>query len=151
MYQAILFRFGPCIKLWNRNPHQNLYAFFFSMGGALAIRACEAKLLPNVVALAVIDVVEGSAMSSLKMMHHFLKSRPQQFRSVEESIRWCVKSGTTRNLRAARISMPAQIKRVDKNDEKKVILKNVHVLPGFCPFSTAKIRKWVENGPWRFN
>uniref|UniRef100_A0A914DSZ9 Protein phosphatase methylesterase 1 n=1 Tax=Acrobeloides nanus TaxID=290746 RepID=A0A914DSZ9_9BILA len=90
-----------------------------SMGGALAIRACEAKLLPNVVALAVIDVVEGSAMSSLKMMHHFLKSRPQQFRSVEESIRWCVKSGTTRNLRAARISMPAQIRRVDKNDEKK--------------------------------
>jgi protein phosphatase methylesterase 1 len=61
------------------------------------------------VALAVIDVVEGSAMAALTLMTHFLRNRPQHFPSYERAIRWCVESGMTKNKRAARISMPSQI------------------------------------------
>uniref|UniRef100_A0A915DRD0 protein phosphatase methylesterase-1 n=1 Tax=Ditylenchus dipsaci TaxID=166011 RepID=A0A915DRD0_9BILA len=73
-----------------------------SMGGALAVHLVHAKLLPNVMAMAMVDVVEGSAISALSAMPNFLRGRPQQFASEEKAIRWCLQSGTTINKRAAR-------------------------------------------------
>lgn len=79
------------------------------MGGSLAVHLVHENLLPNVMSFAVIDVVEGSAMAALNSMTSFLRSRPQSFGSMEKAISWCLKSGTTKNLRAARVSMPSQI------------------------------------------
>ncbi|KAI6201341.1 Protein phosphatase methylesterase 1 [Aphelenchoides besseyi] len=89
-----------------------------SMGGALAVHLVDAKLLSNVVALAVIDVVEGSAMASLNMMNTVLRGRPQTFNSMERAIRWCYESNATRNIRAARVSMPSQIVLFNSNEKQ---------------------------------
>ncbi|ETN71334.1 hypothetical protein NECAME_14253 [Necator americanus] len=42
----------------------------------------------------------------------FLRGRPATFESEEKAIGWCLQSGATRNRKAARISMPSQIKRM---------------------------------------
>uniref|UniRef100_A0A914H0D9 Protein phosphatase methylesterase 1 n=1 Tax=Globodera rostochiensis TaxID=31243 RepID=A0A914H0D9_GLORO len=62
-----------------------------SMGGAIAIRTAASGNIPNVLV--------------------FLRNRPQQFSSVERAVEWCVKSRTTSNLRAAKISMPCRLKK----------------------------------------
>ncbi|KAK6059346.1 hypothetical protein COOONC_03026 [Cooperia oncophora] len=69
--------------------------------------------IPNVVGLVVIDVVEGSAMDALAGMRTFLRGRPSSFESEEKAITWCLQSGATRNREAAKISMPAQIKKTE--------------------------------------
>jgi len=91
-----------------------------SMGGALAIHTANARRLPNLQAIAVIGVVEGSAMAALTFMAGFLRGRPKQFESEERAIRWCMESGQARNLRAARVSMPSQIRSTDEAGGKKV-------------------------------
>lgn len=62
-----------------------------SLGGALAVHAAE-KIFEgeefSVMALVVIDVVEGSAMESLSTMHAVLKQRPKSFPSLTRSIEW---------------------------------------------------------------
>lgn len=79
------------------------------MGGALSVHLVRDNELPNLIALAVIDVVEGSAMAALGHMGSFLRNRPQHFLSEKQAIQWCMESGMTRNLRSARVSMPSQI------------------------------------------
>lgn len=79
------------------------------MGGALAVHLCIANLIPNVQVLAVIDVVEGSAMAALASMTTVIRNRPKSFVNMESAIRWCHTSGMTKNLKAARVSMPSQI------------------------------------------
>lgn len=79
------------------------------MGGALAVHLVDHYKLPNLLALAVIDVVEGSAIEALSFMKDYLKTRPQQFNSFEKGIEWLLSSGTTTNKRAAQISMPSQL------------------------------------------
>lgn len=112
--------------------------------------------------LVVIDVVEGTAMDALSSMQSFLRSRPQNFNSLQNAIEWrsaqyhvipiifvaqcvytvdthkhtsvmclrspfsyhdsaychiinfrdfSVRSGQTRNVEAARVSMPGQVKK----------------------------------------
>ncbi|VDO19957.1 unnamed protein product [Haemonchus placei] len=84
-----------------------------SMGGALAVHVVATNEIPNVVALVVIDVVEGSAMDALGGMLTFLRGRPNVFESEEKAVAWCLQSGATRNREAARISMPSQIKKTE--------------------------------------
>lgn len=57
-----------------------------SMGGAVAVRA--APLIPNIAGLAVIDVVEGTAMDALTSMQSFLRSRPNSFATIPQAIEW---------------------------------------------------------------
>lgn len=52
------------------------------MGGALAVHAVASGRIDKTVGIAVIDVVEGTAMEALNTMEHFLRSRPQKFGSV---------------------------------------------------------------------
>lgn len=58
-----------------------------SMGGAIAVHVALAEQCP-IVGLAVIDVVEGTALSALASMQSFLRGRPQSFQSIEDAIRW---------------------------------------------------------------
>lgn len=84
-----------------------------SMGGAIAVHTAVANCVPSLIGLAVIDVVEGTALDALASMQSFLRSRPAFFRSLEHAIEWCVRSGQVRNIDSARVSMPGQIKNTE--------------------------------------
>lgn len=80
-----------------------------SMGGAIAVHVANQQLITSLIGVTVIDVVEGTAMEALASMQSFLRSRPTQFKSVQQAIEWSVRSGQIRNLDSARVSMPGQI------------------------------------------
>lgn len=80
-----------------------------SMGGAIAIHAAHMKLIKNLLGIVVIDVVEGTALEALQSMQSFLRSRPNTFKSIQNAIEWCVRSGQVRNAASAKVSMPGQI------------------------------------------
>lgn len=89
----------------------NVILMGHSVGGAIAVRS---SLLPDfgsdLSGLIVIDVVEGTALDALQSMQSFLRGRPKQFECLEKAIEWSVRSGQTKNLESARISMPSQLK-----------------------------------------
>ncbi|KAJ3025687.1 UNVERIFIED_CONTAM: Protein phosphatase methylesterase 1 [Siphonaria sp. JEL0065] len=71
-----------------RDNDQEVVMVGHSMGGSIVVDACLKNVIPNVVGVAVVDVVEGTAIDSLSHMQSILKSRPSQFRSVEDAIKW---------------------------------------------------------------
>lgn len=81
-----------------------------SLGGAIAIHLAAKNILPNLQALGVIDVVEGTALASLTTMRLILDKRPSSFPSIESAIQWCTNTHVTINSTSARVSMPDQIK-----------------------------------------
>lgn len=89
-----------------------------SMGGAFAVHfvdlCTDNDISRRVVGLVVIDVVEGTAKDSLASMQQVLRARPKSFRSIDYAIEWYVRSGQSRNIEAAKVSMPGQI--MDKRD-----------------------------------
>jgi len=84
-----------------------------SMGGAIVVHVASQKML-RVQGLAVLDVVEGTAMEALEgpAMMQFLGSRPPVFRSYSEAIYWSYQTDTVRNLESARVSLPPQLRRI---------------------------------------
>ncbi|CAG2066256.1 unnamed protein product, partial [Timema podura] len=64
-----------------------------SMGGAIAVHTACANSVPSLIGLAVIDVVEGTAIDALNSMQSFLRSRPTHFKSLEHAIEWCCETG----------------------------------------------------------
>ncbi|XP_007889357.1 protein phosphatase methylesterase 1 [Callorhinchus milii] len=99
-------------SLYGANPPP-IMLIGHSMGGAIAVHIAASILLPSLLALCVIDVVEGTAMDALNSMQTFLRSRPKSFVSVENAIEWSVKSGQIRNLESAKVSMAGQIKKCE--------------------------------------
>ncbi|KAJ7734832.1 Alpha/Beta hydrolase protein [Mycena metata] len=80
-----------------------------SMGGSVVVRACPLLLDAKyrVSGVAVLDVVEGSAIEALPHMHSLLNARPDGFDSVEEAVEWHVKTKTIRSAQSARVSVPS--------------------------------------------
>ncbi|KAG8922611.1 Protein with carboxyl methyl esterase activity, partial [Tulasnella sp. 408] len=80
-----------------------------SMGGTVLVRACpilqDAKY--RVSGVIVLDVVEGSALEAMPLMHGLLASRPAGFDSLEEAIEWHLSNRTIRNPTSARVSVPS--------------------------------------------
>uniref|UniRef100_T1J5T7 protein phosphatase methylesterase-1 n=1 Tax=Strigamia maritima TaxID=126957 RepID=T1J5T7_STRMM len=99
------------MKLFGENSPE-IILIGHSMGGAVAVHTAYRELVPQLIGLAVIDVVEGTAMDALQSMQSFLRSRPTTFRSIEASIEWCIRSGQVRNYESAKVSMPGQIKNI---------------------------------------
>ncbi|EIM90705.1 protein phosphatase methylesterase [Stereum hirsutum FP-91666 SS1] len=91
-----------------------------SMGGAVIVRACP-RLLERkyrVGGVAVLDVVEGSAIEALPHMPMILNSRPDSFDSVEDAIDWHVRANQIRNPTSARIHVPSLIIPAPSNPAK---------------------------------
>uniref|UniRef100_UPI00358EDEB9 protein phosphatase methylesterase 1-like isoform X2 n=1 Tax=Myxine glutinosa TaxID=7769 RepID=UPI00358EDEB9 len=84
-----------------------------SMGGAIAVHTTAANEVSSVIALVVIDIVEGTALDALHSMQTFLRNRPKCFKSLEHAIEWSVKSGQIRNLESAKVSMAGQVQRCE--------------------------------------
>lgn len=80
-----------------------------SMGGAVATHLCASKKLAVTVGLVVIDVVEGTALTSLLRIKSILEARPTEFPSCAHAIRWALLAQMPKNSDAASISIPAQL------------------------------------------
>jgi len=104
-----------------------------SMGGAIAVHIAVKQLIPTLKGLAVIDVVEGTALESLSSMQSFIRSRPAHFKSVEYAIEWSIRAGQLKNLDSAKISMPGQLKKVSKT--KMIPLTESTMIPGMSNIS----------------
>ncbi|PWN49458.1 protein phosphatase methylesterase [Violaceomyces palustris] len=93
----------------SNNSMPKLVLVGHSMGGAVVASACHVIThsgLAKVAGIAVLDVVEGTAIQALPAMKAIVQSQPQGFESVEEAIRWHIDSKTINNLESARISVP---------------------------------------------
>ncbi|KAF7335417.1 Protein phosphatase methylesterase 1 [Mycena venus] len=79
-----------------------------SMGGSVVTRSVTPLLDAGyrVSGVAVLDVVEGTAIDALPHMHSLLNARPDGFDSVEAAVEWHVKTKTIRNALSARVSVP---------------------------------------------
>ena len=72
---------------WEHLP--NIVLIGHSLGGAVVTEvAMRGKFGRKVLAFAVLDVVEGSAMDALRSMNAYLAARPQVFPSLEAGIEW---------------------------------------------------------------
>ena len=49
-------------NLWNKNECPSIILVVHSMGGALAVHIANRKLIENLIALVIIDVVEGKLL-----------------------------------------------------------------------------------------
>ncbi|RAL12113.1 putative ribosomal protein/carboxylic ester hydrolase (Ppe1) [Aspergillus homomorphus CBS 101889] len=79
-----------------------------SLGGAVITDVAKTgELGSKVLAYAVLDVVEGSAMDALQSMETYLLTRPSRFPSIASGIEWHTRSRTIRNKTSARISVPS--------------------------------------------
>uniref|UniRef100_A0A1B6D430 Protein phosphatase methylesterase 1 n=1 Tax=Clastoptera arizonana TaxID=38151 RepID=A0A1B6D430_9HEMI len=94
-----------------------------SMGGAIAVHVAASEQVP-IAGLAMIDVVEGTAINALASMQSFLRGRPQSFQSIEDAIKWSVHSGQLKNLESAKVSMPGQIKNATTGKTATLELEN---------------------------
>lgn len=94
-----------------------------SMGGAIAARC--AALIENanressssypaeLAGLVLVDIVEGSALSALPAMGALVDSRPSEFATLEDAMRWSSsRGGGTTNTRSASVSLPSQLRKV---------------------------------------
>ena len=108
-----------CVQA-NMDHHCNVNVILVghSLGGAVAVRAVEHyigkkeeyPLNVHIVGLVVVDVVEGTAIPSLKMLPELLKARPTRFSSEKEAIDWTLSSRMCNNLESAAISVPAMLR-----------------------------------------
>ncbi|PLB45181.1 protein phosphatase methylesterase 1 [Aspergillus steynii IBT 23096] len=79
-----------------------------SLGGAVITDVAKTgELGAKVLAYAVLDVVEGSAMDALQSMEKYLSTRPSRFPSLTSGIEWHTRSRTIRNRTSARVSVPS--------------------------------------------
>lgn len=77
------------------------------MGGSVVAHA--ATRIPKVIGVVLIDIVEGTAMDSLKAIPGFIAARPESFSSVESAIQWHLESSIIRNQESARLSVPSLV------------------------------------------
>lgn len=95
------------------NPDEapSLVLLGHSMGGTAVVHACPLLIEKKyrVAGVAVLDVVEGSAIEALPHMHKLLESRPDGFASQEAAVQWHVSNNTIRNVASARVSVPSLV------------------------------------------
>lgn len=78
-----------------------------SLGGSVVTAAAARGTLgPALLAYAVLDIVENTAIEALSSMDGYLKRRPATFPSLEAGIDWHIRSHLIRNAESARISVP---------------------------------------------
>uniref|UniRef100_A0A061R2D0 Protein phosphatase methylesterase 1 n=1 Tax=Tetraselmis sp. GSL018 TaxID=582737 RepID=A0A061R2D0_9CHLO len=80
-----------------------------SMGGAVAVKAASLGAIRPLEGVAVIDVVEGTALAALPAMMGILRQRPPEFTALDVAFEWALTSGVTRNPEAASVSLPSQL------------------------------------------
>ena len=86
-----------------------------SLGGSVVTAAAARGTLgPALLAYAVLDIVENTAIEALSSMDGYLKRRPATFPSLEAGIDWHLRSHLIRNAESARISVPPLLSPTDR-------------------------------------
>lgn len=67
------------------------------------------------------ELYSGSALEAISGMLGFLRTRPTEFRSIENAIQWSVKSSTIRNVESSRITVPSILIESKQNDTTKYV------------------------------
>ena len=101
------------------------------MGGAIATKLVHhieqemdgSELKKAIMAVVIIDVVEGTAMDALPFMEQIVKNRPVHFPDLQSVVKYGLLGGQVKDKRSARISMPAQVKEV--TDQATGLIKYV--------------------------
>ncbi|PWN27930.1 protein phosphatase methylesterase [Jaminaea rosea] len=98
-----------------------------SMGGGVVVSLCPAvqNWSARVAGVAVLDVVEGTAVEALSSMEGIVAMQPKGFDSMEEAIRWHVERGSAaaiRNKESARRSVPGVLKSASR--EPRLIFRH---------------------------
>ena len=82
-----------------------------SMGGAIAAKVAATHAIASLQGVLVVDVVEGTALSSLHHMRRILEDRPTKFPSPERAVQWAVSHQQPKSMESARLSIPDQLQR----------------------------------------
>ncbi|EFC40742.1 predicted protein [Naegleria gruberi] len=115
-----------------RGKKRNFILIGHSLGGSIAVR-CAHKMdiieeqetksgtvqsheLMTVKGVVVIDMVEGSALTSLPNTKKFIESRPNKFKNMESAIKWSIQHGVVNNISSAVISIPSQLMHVEEGN-----------------------------------
>ena len=80
-----------------------------SLGGALAVHLMHRELAFDVVGCVVVDVVEGTALDSLRHMKAVLAKRPAKFADMGSALEWAKTGLGVHNHESSRASMPLQV------------------------------------------
>ena len=88
-----------------------------SMGGAIAAKLVhkiffdeeEKAFSAKIKGYFIIDVVEGSALDVLPMMEQIVKTRPQEFDSLADVVKYGYTNHISSDLESARVSLPDQV------------------------------------------
>ena len=79
-----------------------------SLGGAVVTNVASSGIFGSkILGLAILDVVEGSALEALKTMQSYLSKRPKSFSSVENAVDWHLRTRTIKNPNSAKVSVPS--------------------------------------------
>jgi len=120
-----------------------------SLGGAVVTELAKSgRLGSSLLAYAVLDVVEGSAMDALHSMQTYLSTRPQGFNSLKEGIEWHVRSRTVRNAVSARTSVPGLLVHIPPED--RIARGEADVTGEVGADGTASTRRVPKSWPWRW-
>lgn len=90
-------------------PHQ-IFLAGHSLGGSIVTWIARKELVPDILGIIIIDIVEETALRALQLMPRLLEDRPKSFPSLEDGVKWAIKTKTSRNLKSASISIPDQLK-----------------------------------------
>ncbi|KAG5439162.1 hypothetical protein PCANB_001461 [Pneumocystis canis] len=82
-----------------------------SLGGAVLAHVAKNQLVPNIFGCIVLDMVEGSVISSFSTIIRHLSKRPKFFISIQECIDWHLKNKIIKNEQSAQISVPMLLKK----------------------------------------
>ncbi|KAJ9449951.1 putative protein phosphatase methylesterase 1 [Diplonema papillatum] len=94
-------------------PGDDVIIVGHSLGGALAVRVAKrTDLKVNLRACGVVDVVEGTALDSLRHMKTILARKPASFSSISRVVQWGLSGHGVKNLDSARASMPPLVRRM---------------------------------------
>lgn len=100
--------------LENKYKGRTIILVGHSMGGSIATKVAykieqemkDSVLAKAILALFVIDVVEGTAMDALPFMESIVNNRPHEFRDLVSVVKYGISSGQVKDKRSARVSMP---------------------------------------------
>ncbi|CAN0137427.1 unnamed protein product, partial [Ectocarpus fasciculatus] len=100
------------------SPSIRLLLVGHSLGGSIAVRVAGAAEelsrrcggSAEIAGVVAVDVVEGTALSALDDMPEILRKIPRSFPSMEDAVRWHIKTGAVRNAASAHAVVPSRLK-----------------------------------------
>ena len=113
-------------KIGDANGHERKRPCVFlvghSAGGAAAARAASSSFVDDgatFAGVAMVDAAEGAGLAAIPRMEANLAAgvRPESFASERDAVAWALRAGLTRNVDAARVSVPSQLARSRLGDD----------------------------------